>query len=282
MSHEGEATIHSDISVRFDKFIKDRVERVDILPDNKAYVLYNLFTLAECERIIEACEKIGFDKLHGYDPRYRNNVRIVCEADTIVSEMNKRVKYFVEQSLTMNTDSDTMHRHKGVDGIWDYSHLNNRLRICKYNPKNRFGKHYDAGYHPDPINLRTIKTCMVYLNDNFEGGHTRFYKGSLEKNDNSHELFYSLKAKPEMCLVFNQNILHDGEEVNDGLKYMMRTDIIYKCIKKFNVLTDKERKAMRLYNKAVDLEADGKLDESLTLYKKAFHLDPDVEVLCND
>lgn len=84
-------------------------------------------------------------------------------------------------------------------------------------------KNYYFGINPNPLNEMTFKTCMVYLNYNCENGATHFYGINPKKpySNNQHEIFLKLKAKPGMCLclIFNQNILHDGEIVNNENKY---------------------------------------------------------------
>ena len=130
MSHKNEGTIHGDIKVKFDKFNPKQVKIVNFidvidlnvvpknyLKDNDAYVLYNLFTKNECKRIIEAAEKEGFDKLLTYDPSYRNNKRIICEANTIINELTDRIKHFVEKNIKIDEESRTIHKHRNIYGI---------------------------------------------------------------------------------------------------------------------------------------------------------------------
>lgn len=218
--------------------------------------MYNIFTKDECQRIINTSEKIGFDKLTGYDPRYRNNVRMVIDSTIIINEFEKRVKNYLDKVVKIDKDSDTIIKTKMSEGEWKFHKLNPHLRICRYNDKGRFGKHYDLGYHPDPLSIRTIKTCMIYLNDEFKDGCTRFYKGELDV-EKSHEMFYKLKPKTGMCIIFNQHIVHDGEIVKDGLKYIMRTDVFYKAISLKNKPSESEQKALDIYAEADKLEGLG-------------------------
>ena len=159
-------------------------------------------------------------------------------------------------------------------GTWSYDHLNPILRLCKYNPSNKFDKHCDSGHNPNPLNERTFKTCMIYLNDDYDNGTTRFYGINPKKpySNNNHEIFLKLKAKPGMCLIFNQNILHDGEIVNNGIKYMMRTDMIYKANELENELTKEEKKGVKIYGDGIKAEQEGRLIEAAKLYEKATEL----------
>jgi hypothetical protein len=58
-------------------------------------------------------------------------------------------------------------------------------------------------------------TFMMYLNDNFAGGETTFR---------------NLSIKPErgMALIFLHALYHAGGEVTRGVKYVLRTDVMYR------------------------------------------------------
>jgi hypothetical protein len=59
---------------------------------------------------------------------------------------------------------------------------------------------------------------MIYLNDNFNGGATTF-------ND------LVVLPKKGMALVFYHYFEHEGAEVTEGTKYVLRTDIMYRLDK---------------------------------------------------
>jgi hypothetical protein len=56
---------------------------------------------------------------------------------------------------------------------------------------------------------------MIYLNDNFKGGETRF-------ND------FVVAPKKGSALVFYHYLEHEGAEVIEGIKYVLRTDIMFR------------------------------------------------------
>lgn len=242
--------------------------------------------------MIEETEKIGYEKLRGYDPRHRNNWRLISESPNVAKIWLDRVKHFVENSVTIDREAATIHKHPAIFGEWEIDSLNPRIR---YKPGNHFGKHYDEGYHPDPRKVRTVKTCMVYLNGGFEGGHTRFYD-----EDDEEEPFYLLKPVAGMCLVFNQNILHDGEKLGSGLKYIMRTDIHYRFArtteeyeKMREEIEKRAEKAQRVRMEGmiaetefIKLQGQGKTEEAekwkneaVEKYHLAYKLDPDCHEL---
>lgn len=66
-------------------------------------------------------------------------------------------------------------------------------------------------------------TVNIYLNDDFEGGATRFY---LNRDD-----VIPLRMPRGSAVIFRQlpfrEYLHDGARVESGYKYLMRTDVMY-------------------------------------------------------
>jgi prolyl 4-hydroxylase len=56
---------------------------------------------------------------------------------------------------------------------------------------------------------------MIYLNDAFEGGETKFNKCSIEPATGK-------------ALIFRHELLHEGCPVITGIKYVLRTDIMYR------------------------------------------------------
>jgi hypothetical protein len=53
------------------------------------------------------------------------------------------------------------------------------------------------------------------LNDDYEGGETKFNMTSV-------------KGRKGMALVFLHSLPHEGAEVKSGIKYVLRTDIMYR------------------------------------------------------
>ena len=118
---------------------------------------------------------------------------------------------------------------------------------------------------------------MVYLNEDYDGGRTRFF----HYDNTEYKSFLNLKAKMGMCLIFNQNIVHDGEQVENGCKYMMRTDMIYKAIKLDRDLTEDEKKGIELYKKGYEEEQKSNYFASTKLFEEATDLCPHAYLMIN-
>jgi len=82
---------------------------------------------------------------------------------------------------------------------------------------------------------RSFLTFLIYLNDGFEGGATRFYRPSNESGGGgkiSEMVAQGVQPKKGCVLVFPQgntaSLLHEGSAVTKGTKYDVRTDVLYR------------------------------------------------------
>lgn len=83
---------------------------------------------------------------------------------------------------------------------------------------------------------RSFLTFLIYLNDGFEGGATRFYRsstgGSNETSGTDGMVAQGVQPKKGCVLVFPQgntaSLLHEGSAVTKGTKYVVRTDVLYR------------------------------------------------------
>ena len=157
----------------------------------------------ECAEWIERAEALGFRKgalisRHGvaYDDRVRSNERVVFDDPSWAALLFARLAAHFP-------------RRRG----WAPTGCNERIRIYRYEPGQRFREHRDS-YFERPGGERSQLTLLVYLNDGFEGGETWFPK---------------LTFSPERgaALAFEHDQPHAGVVVTAGRKYVARTDVMY-------------------------------------------------------
>lgn len=89
------------------------------------------------------------------------------------------------------------------------------LRVYRYEPGQRFAPHHDQSYQ-DGSGRRSLLTFMIYLNDDFTGGTTTFPDQKRE-----------IHPRPGTALLFQHMLLHCGEQVVSGVKYVLRSDVIF-------------------------------------------------------
>lgn len=169
--------------------------------------------------------------------------------------------------------------HKVLPQTWRVNGLNPQFRFCRYTPGQKFAPHYDGDFMIDSSE-KSLYTYMIYLNGGFDGGATNFLSDSASGGARGRVL-ESLPPSAGMLLVFEHQIYHEGEELRSGVKYMMRSDLMYKldAVKTFEETADLQRvqEAQELLALAEQREAQGKFDAAVSLYKKAYRLAPELE-----
>lgn len=93
------------------------------------------------------------------------------------------------------------------------SRLNERFRCYKYGTSEEFRRHQDFCHEYSPTE-RTFLTVLIYLNDGYSGGATTFDDCSVE-------------PKLGMLAMFPHELEHEGNKIENGVKYCLRTDVIY-------------------------------------------------------
>lgn len=95
--------------------------------------------------------------------------------------------------------------------------------------------HCDGAYRePGDKIIKTIFTVHLYLNDSkqtvgegaeLEGGATSFLSSDEERK-------MDVDPKAGRVLIFqHRKLMHSGDDVRAGLKYTMRTDIMYEMVR---------------------------------------------------
>ena len=99
--------------------------------------------------------------------------------------------------------------------------LSDRLRFYRYSGGQSFAKHQDGATVLDGQQSKC--TLLLYLSESFEGGATR-----LCVYDDA-EIHRSIEVVPTVgaVFVFDHRLLHASTPVTSGVKYAMRTDVMF-------------------------------------------------------
>jgi len=97
---------------------------------------------------------------------------------------------------------------------------NERLRCYEYQVGQKFAPHRDGAFVRNE-DEQSWYTFMVYLNEGFHGGETLFFV-EPEK---------IIVPTAGMGLIFQHPIIHTGCVVKAGIKYVVRTDLMYRRLK---------------------------------------------------
>ena len=159
----------------------------------------DVYTPEECARFVALIES-SRPELATNNPIYRDQDRVIRDDPAIAGELYGRLRARLPPRM----------------GELTLVGLNERLRMYRYQPGQRFAPHMDHWYHPSETTV-TLHTVLVYFNADFEGGETRFVEQIEE----------TVKPKPGRVAIFQHKMRHEGCEVRAGTKYAMRTDTIY-------------------------------------------------------
>lgn len=182
-------------------------------PQKFLYQIDDIFTPEECKRLIEKAEKIGW---HTMDRGIALYDRALMTDQNLADYIFQKIKHLVPDYFM----------GQRVVG------LNDHFRFSKYYPGGRFEIHKD-GINIDKRGNRAVMTLNIFLNVPEEGGGTIFYEDpktpSRVPRDTLKQISrVMLNARPKEgrgALFYNQ-ILHEGETVKKGVKYLIRTDVM--------------------------------------------------------
>lgn len=171
------------------------------------FVVDGVLSPAECRLLIARIDAANptiapITTMNGavVDNKTRNNSRVMFDDAPFAGLLYERIKPHVpEEAMGM--------RAVGANEL---------LRCYKYERGQWFKPHYDGAFIRSDVE-RSLYTFMVYLNDGFEGGATALL-----------DLDVDIEPKPGRALLFQHFILHEGCEVQRGVKYAVRSDIMYR------------------------------------------------------
>ncbi|KAI2625658.1 hypothetical protein GGR54DRAFT_509381 [Hypoxylon sp. NC1633] len=187
-------------------------------------------------------------------PDYRNGDRIIWDQQDVVDRLWARLVRvpqvrdgpllsFAEGRASGggNSNRNDNRNANGSAGettsrtVWDFHHVNKRMRFLRYGPGGFFRPHCDAPYGEvaaDGLPVLTKFTVHLYLNDSRQevgaatpdpiGGATSFLS-----RDERRRL--DVDPKAGRVLIFqHRSLYHSGDDVREGVKYTVRTDIAYR------------------------------------------------------
>lgn len=193
-----------------------------------------LFSRAECRRLVARAEERGFG-VTSYPKDYRGNLRLITTDRALSRSVWERLRALAPPRLV-----------DAAGRAWVPVGLNECWRLAKYHAGDKFERHFDAAFVRDRDRERSMLTVNIYMSDAARaddglpadgiatcvGGATRFYAGANEEVGGDEVA--SITPAAGHCVIFRQPpeayIDHDGEEVAAGVKYLFRTDIMYRRV----------------------------------------------------
>ena|SRR6185503_3266638 len=187
--------------------------KAEVLDQDKVIVIHGFLSGEECAALIQRSESLRYEPGTVADvviEEVRNNERVIVDDVSLATDFFRRA----EPSLPAVIDG------QGLVGF------NERWRFYRYGPGQTFKPHRDGSFMRIKSWEESQMTFMIYLNDGMVGGETRFFS-DMEQAFRQRP-YLSVQPKRGMALAFIHSIWHEGAMVQSGLKYVLRTDVMYK------------------------------------------------------
>lgn len=221
-----------------------------------AVVLDNVLDSEDCQQLIAAAEattngeweramiNIGGGRQE-LRPDSRNCGRIIWDSRDVVAKVWKRIEHLpeVQEIVRLENVPKIFGNGPAKRGeVWTFSRPNERMRFLKYIGGEYFRPHCDGTYETPDGKERTYFTLHLYLNNGGAPTREELQKMSSEERKNvllgGATTFHALTMdrgkdldvlpKTGRILLFqHRGLLHSGDDVVRGVKYTMRTDLLY-------------------------------------------------------
>lgn len=190
------------------------------LYEESVLAVEGFLTEGECRAWIAYGEDTGFQEAKQAQRSgfaHRDNGRLVVEDPDIADAIWNRIRSFVPCSISGRTPVG----------------CSPNLRLYRYCKGQRFGKHVDEVTR-FPNHTQSEFTLLLYLNGGeaaeatgqpLEGGETVFYERASDTR-----VGCSFSPLQGWCLFHGhgeQCLLHEGAVVRGGVKYVLRTDVLF-------------------------------------------------------
>jgi hypothetical protein len=180
------------------------MQRTDISPG--IFTVSRFLTSIECAEFIARAESSAFESAPivsatgvRIQEETRNNDRQIWDDSLLAEKLWQRA---------------SPHLPKLIGGRQPVG-LNERFRLYRYVPGQRFTWHADIPFRRSTGEI-SLLTFMIYLNEGYEGGATRFEAAKVV-------------GAAGTALIFQHGLVHEGAEVKHGLKYVLRSDVMFRA-----------------------------------------------------
>lgn len=179
------------------------------------FTVDNFFKENDCKNFIKFTEEENYEvapvTLDGNKGIFemnldvRNNSRVIIDNELLARFLFLRLKQYLPKTFK---------------DVWHLEKLNSRFRFYRYEKGQTFKPHIDGKYKESDT-CESKLTLLIYLSDDFTGGETTFFTKTED------ELRFKIKPKLGQVLVFDHHQLHSGDPIIEGIKYVLRTDVMY-------------------------------------------------------
>lgn len=211
-----------------------QVKRVDLPEVPGGFQLFNVLTDAETQKLIEISELLGYSE--------DSPVSLPHEI-----RHNENFNWVVSEGIDATIWERAQHL---IPEIWQGQKaqgINARFRFYKYKKGDYFSPHTDGAWPGSRVvnnqlitnayeGLYSQYTFLILLSDDFEGGSTQFMVSKSDPTkparvqDDVSVINVRTPRGGVLCFPHGTHplhCLHSSEEISQGIKYIIRTDILF-------------------------------------------------------
>jgi hypothetical protein len=226
---------------------------VETICPGAVFLIRDFFSAKECKAWVNYADREGFERVSHPASRYMANRecgRIQRDDWAMAQRLHRRMQHIAEychsqvpggftapstctrprkQANNQPLKDTTCTRATATSSV-SYAPVccNGNLRLYKYDKGMSFGKHIDESNDIDRYEAgRTEITVLIYLTT-CRGGATRFFPPTKKNSHKKEGVAVAPQAGTLLFHVHGDRCLeHCADEVEDGVKYILRTDIVY-------------------------------------------------------
>lgn len=247
--------------------VEENDYKFEKLVPNRIHSIKNIFSIEECKKLISNAEEAGFKPSppsgggHGQTPRTgARTSQFYVKDDTKLAEyIWNKLKDYVPSDLKSIKPVPYMNSVSQGDEYTPVC-VNEHIRFYKYDPGQFILKHDDyrmSRFRYDEkedqyYEQMSFLTIIIYLNEDFSEGSTKFWTQYSQEGIKSHCRFIrdieftdaDLIIKPETgkAVIHDHMVQHEGEPPTKSTKYILRTDVMHEKKVSINKVEEKFKK----------------------------------------
>jgi hypothetical protein len=220
----------------------------------KLFSVNNVVSKSECENLIKQANDKGWKKSqptgggHGHGDKEipRTSDLCVMMMPDLAKKLYSTIEGYLPDNLTYLDDDYNPYLHSETKGSeWTPAFVYEKMRLYRYNVGESFPEHHDYKVRRRIVTEegefieQSFTTLLLYLNDDFEDGqtgywpdetgiHCRFKKDVDDQSSKRKEHQILITPETGKAVLQYQDIMHEGIAPKKGVKYILRTDVIYR------------------------------------------------------
>lgn len=172
---------------------------------NNILTIENFLSIKQCLHLINQAECQGFKPADVQTQTGRAMLNQIRNNDRVNWHSGELAKEWWQKLSTVQLPLIETQKAFG---------LSPHFRFYRYSPGQKFNMHKDG--KQTLSGQQTLMTILVYLNQEYIGGATRFRQDDL-----------TINASTGSALIFEHQLWHQGTPIISGTKYILRTDVIF-------------------------------------------------------